>query len=926
MKFLGVKMSMKIHNTLTATSTVVAFIVFTLPVAQATTLLLTGSPGYDQEAATGYRDGSIPLLPGSPVNNSGTAVGMSLHYDSGNYVGFRAVRWGADGSGATELGHLGLSVNGSTSSVAVAINEAGVAVGHSQKHTPGSSLDHRAIRWDSSGTVATELGHLGLSLRGDTNARAQDINGAGTAVGYASKYISGIQFGTRAVRWDGTVTTATELGTLGANSSGGALAIANAVNEVGTAVGYSQKYVSGTPLGDRAVRWDGAGTVATELGNLGVSATGYTQARAYAVNKTGTAVGISEKYINGVRVGESAVRWEGSGVEAAELIGLSDGASSFAYDVNEAGTAVGLSFKSVDGVFVGSRGVRWDGSSNTATELGNLGLSSDGTTSARALAVNDQGVAVGYAQKYINGELVGQRSVLWLPNTQAIDLNDLAVSPSTEVGSWLLTTASAISADGWVAGTGTFTPPEGTAYTRHWVTQVGLGGEWTDEFSGSLDGTWGRGKQWSTGTPATQAGHAEFNIDAEYTVSLDRNESTNSVLIGAGHIILDQKGFTLTAAAGVTIGSGARLESNGTLIGSVVVEGTMAPDVAVIEAVSVLNKGVIEIDRSSDHLADLHIKGDFVQSQQGELRFILAPADFTLTQPVDSLILVDGESRLSGRMVVDIGTYEPEGGERVRLLSAGVLTSKIAPRDFQLPPTRRYGPSSPGARDEYFIHPVLFVPAQSEPSLIFKLVQNNLVPKEPAIDLVFVKQAVKYNSGSSGIGIRGEVINEYFIPIAESNMIPGSTGSIALLNGGLDGIQLTTGSPAEAIITFETTEMYDAFSFDALFLGESGSNGLLTVYLDGFLIASLVQEVVPSGSAITLTDMLLLNDDELVALQGTHSLRIRIDPLTDAQASIQISNFRLIQTSTLNNVSIPEPTSAVLFALAMPFLIRQRRL
>lgn len=72
-----------------------------------------------------------------------------------------------------------------------------------------------------------------------------------------------------------------------------------------------------------------------------------------------------------------------------------------------------------------------------------------------------------------------------------------------------------------------------------WVGQVGLGGTWTDDFSLSLDGTWGRGRQWTTVTPAMSIGDATFDANAAYTVSLDRTERTGEINVLAGDVTLD---------------------------------------------------------------------------------------------------------------------------------------------------------------------------------------------------------------------------------------------------------------------------------------------------------------------------------------------------------------------------------------------------
>ena len=117
--------------------------------------------------------------------------------------------------------------------------------------------------------------------------------GDGVAVGHIYKDVSGINRGNRAVRWDASGTPAIELGNLGTdNGNGYTNSYAYAVNTAGTAVGYATKYVSGIDKGNRAVRWDASGT-ATELGNLGIRSDGVTSSQAYAINTAGTAVGYS---------------------------------------------------------------------------------------------------------------------------------------------------------------------------------------------------------------------------------------------------------------------------------------------------------------------------------------------------------------------------------------------------------------------------------------------------------------------------------------------------------------------------------------------------------------------------------------------------------------------------------------------------------
>jgi len=545
--------------------------------AQAGILQVAGSPEYDPATQTGLKDGEIPYAPGWGVNNSGTAVGRSIKYDSGTDMGLRAVRWDASGTAATELGYLGLSTSNSTAALALAVNDAGITVGRSNKYDSGIYKGYRAVRWDASGIVATELGNLGTDINSSTNTEALAVNAGGTAVGGATLYLGGVARGVRPVCWDasGAVTELGNLGTFNNSTNGRAMA----VNNAGTAVGWVQKPGQLFMIGTRAVRWDASGAI-TELGNLGFRPTDkLTNAQAVAVNAGGTAVGWATKYVSGSPVGDRAVRWDASGTVATELdnLGLSGSNSSTtsAYAVNDANTAVGYAQKYVSGNLVGTRAVRWDGSGTTATELGNLGLDANNSTSASAYAVNGAGTAVGYAQKYdLSGDYVSDRAVIWLPDASAIDLNDLGVVPVPAGGAWTLTTARALSADGWVAGSGAFDPdgdgPQ-ASYTRHWVAQVGLGGTWTN----AAGGTWGRGPNWSTGTPAMRVGNATFDLNSAYTVALDRNELTQTIAINAGTVTINFNGHTLTTENGLSIANGATLKVDGTIVSDIINAGTL---------------------------------------------------------------------------------------------------------------------------------------------------------------------------------------------------------------------------------------------------------------------------------------------------------------------------------------------------------------
>lgn len=435
-------------------------------------VVIYGGPTYNSATKTGYKFGELPYAPG---NTAGDGVGVgtvSKYYGSDNYTAVHAVRWDTSGT-FIELANLGVDSEGYTGGWAYAVNGAGTAVGASSKYVQDSYRGERAVRWDPSGQV-TELGVLGNAAT-FVDARAYAVNASGTAVGWSE---NGTTLNERAVRWDASGTTAAELGKLGTDSTGYSISKAYAVNDAGTTVGFAEKYPNplNTSVGSRAVRWNAGGTAATELGNLGTDQLGTTAGAAYAINNAGTAVGEMAKYTGSSNRGSRAVRWDASGTAATELGNLGTSASgvtqSVAYDVNSAGTAVGYARKYVSGVLYNLyRAVRWASSGSAATELGDLDLSGVGRGFSQALDINDAGVAVGSAEKYdVGGTLVGTRAVAWGSDGVAIDLNTL-VDPSS--GWQNLTVAVGVSNTGWITGYGTFNPGGGLEpYTRMFLMQI----------------------------------------------------------------------------------------------------------------------------------------------------------------------------------------------------------------------------------------------------------------------------------------------------------------------------------------------------------------------------------------------------------------------------------------------------------------------
>jgi uncharacterized membrane protein len=384
----------------------------------------TGAPPVELTPFGAYPDG-ITFTYADAINPAGTIVGSAYQFDaSKQMIGRRAARWDSPTAAPIELGYLGPV--GSFSSETLAINAAGAVVGYAAKVNPTLGwLGNRPVRWNPGSTTAIELGNLGTDPAGFTRGTAEAINAAGTIVGSVTKFVGGVDRGTRPVRWDAGTTTATELDVLGTDANGSATAYATRLNAAGTAIGAVFRVITTAENDERAVRWAATGTAVTELGVLGTNAAGMTTSRAHAINDAGTVVGYAHRY---------------------------DAANHN----------------------LGKRAVRWDPTSADAVPLGDFGTGPGDIGDTVAYDIDAVGNIVGYARRF-SGPVASQgyRAVYWpAGSTTPIDLNTL-IDPAA---GWTLTSACAISDDNnWVTGVGTFDPDGAggqAAYSRPYLLQV----------------------------------------------------------------------------------------------------------------------------------------------------------------------------------------------------------------------------------------------------------------------------------------------------------------------------------------------------------------------------------------------------------------------------------------------------------------------
>jgi uncharacterized membrane protein len=262
-----------------------------------------------------------------------------------------------------------------------------------------------ACLFDSSGGWANK--NLGVLGSGDAS-RALSINNSGQIVGYAYNR-PGVATGTwyaRACLFDSTGHGANkDLGTLGGTTS-----VAYSINNNGQIVGEADNSSNFS----RACLFDSTGRGANI--NLG---SGY----AYSINNNGRIVGSSSG---------GAVIFDSTGGGANINLG-----TGTAYSINNNGQIVGSSGSGIACIYDPTGG------------KANISLGALGGSWSSANSINDLGQIAGYAY---NGS-GNQRACLFDPTGHGnnIDLNTL-IAPSS---GWVLTNATCINNNGWIAGYGT---------------------------------------------------------------------------------------------------------------------------------------------------------------------------------------------------------------------------------------------------------------------------------------------------------------------------------------------------------------------------------------------------------------------------------------------------------------------------------------
>jgi formylglycine-generating enzyme required for sulfatase activity len=133
------------------------------------------------------------------------------------------------------------------------------------------------------------------------------------------------------------------------------------------------------------------------------------------------------------------------------------------------------------------------------------------------------------------------------------------------------------------------------------------------------------------------------------------------------------------------------------------------------------------------------------------------------------------------------------------------------------------------------------------------------------------------------------------IDFTQSPTIQSDTGTIQKW---LDSIKLTTGSPAWLATVVASTNPVNTLSFDTKFTSTNGAQGLLTVLWDDQAIGIIDERVSATNSYTFRFPNAVAN--------SSHILGFRLDPFTNVQSVVTITNI------TLNQVGVSQPFSLLL--------------
>ena len=109
------------------------------------------------------------------------------------------------------------------------------------------------------------------------------------------------------------------------------------------------------------------------------------------------------------------------------------------------------------------------------------------------------------------------------------------------------------------------------------------------------------------------------------------------------------------------------------------------------------------------------------------------------------------------------------------------------------------------------------------------------------------------------------------------------------LTGLIQNWVFQTGSPVWSKMDLDIKEPVNALTFDYEFLSAAGAEGYVTVFVDDNVVGHIDESKVVS-SGIHASDRMYIGE----LAPGAHTLVVRVDPYTDVQSSVKLSNLKLV--------------------------------
>jgi len=398
------------------------------------------------------------------LNNSGQVTGISERFNEGNdFLGFSA--WFYDGVNTTNISLTGDEYtrdDGYRASGTIWLNDAGYAAGSSNRYN--GNLDHGTSTWlyDSSSNSTINIGLIDTEHTRDDDFKWSSIvqlNDTDQAIGYSSRHVGGTGLGQSAWLYNGI--SSINIGLTGVENTrddGYIFSYAKQLNNSGQVIGLSHRYNGGSNYMGLST-WLYSNGTRVGLGFTGADYTrddGYKRSSAYKLNEVGQAIGYSQRFNGSTSMGNSAWLYDGTNTINIGLINnehtRNDGfQTSSAWNLNTSGQVTGHSGRYNGSTSMGTSSWLYDGNNTIMIGLTDAEHTrDDGYKYNYSERINEAGQVTGNAKRYSGSVSAGQSA--WLydgSNTVNIGLTGIE---HTRDDDYKYSYASKINESGQVAG------------------------------------------------------------------------------------------------------------------------------------------------------------------------------------------------------------------------------------------------------------------------------------------------------------------------------------------------------------------------------------------------------------------------------------------------------------------------------------------